>query len=67
MVGDAIEESKVAHNLNLLCDMHTLLTLPCVMPLFELVNQLIEFVQLRNIFVTNSVHFVHICQKQRSS
>ena len=45
MVEDAIEESKVAHNLNLLCDMHILLTLHCVMPLLELVNQLIELVQ----------------------
>ena len=45
MAQDAAEESKVAHNLSLLCDVHTLLALPCLMPLLESMNQLLLFAQ----------------------
>jgi hypothetical protein len=38
MAQDVAEESKVAHNLCLLCDVHTLLALPCLMPLLESIN-----------------------------
>jgi hypothetical protein len=38
MAQDANEESKVAHNLVLLFDVHTLLALPCLMPLQESIN-----------------------------
>jgi hypothetical protein len=38
MAQDAAEESKAALNLRLLCDVHTLLALPCLMPMLESVN-----------------------------
>jgi hypothetical protein len=43
MSKDAIEESKAIHNLMLLCDLSTLLALPCLLPLLESVNSLITF------------------------
>jgi hypothetical protein len=38
MAQDAARKSKAAHNLRLLCDVHTLLALPCLMPLLESMN-----------------------------
>jgi hypothetical protein len=38
-----VEENKAPHNLRLLCNVHTLLALPYLMPLLESVNQLIEY------------------------
>ena len=38
MAQDANEERKAAHNLALLCNVHTLLALPCLMPLLESLN-----------------------------
>jgi hypothetical protein len=62
MAQDANEESKVVHNLALLCDVHTLLALPCLMPLLESVNHLIEFAQSRSVFVTNYINAVKMWQ-----
>jgi hypothetical protein len=38
MAQDAAEESKAAHNLHHLCDVHTVLALPCLMPLLKSMN-----------------------------
>jgi hypothetical protein len=65
MAQDANEESKVAHNLALkLCDVHTLLALPCLMPLLESLNQLIEFAQSRSVFVTDYINTVKMWQAE---
>jgi hypothetical protein len=38
MTWDAAKESKAAHNLRVLCNVHILLALPCLMPFFESLN-----------------------------
>jgi hypothetical protein len=60
MAQDAVVESKAAQNLRLLCNMHTLLALPCLMPLLESMNQLILFVQSRSVFVLDYVTTVKL-------
>jgi hypothetical protein len=62
MAQDAAEESKVAHNLRLLCDVHTLLALPCLMLLLESMNQLLLFAQSRSVFVSDYVTTVKLWQ-----
>lgn len=64
MSKDAIEESKATHNLMLLCDLSTLLALPCFLPLLELVNSLITFSQSRNVFVLDYIVAIKICQSK---
>jgi hypothetical protein len=64
MAHDANEESKAAYNLALLCDVHTLLALPCLMPLLESLNQLIEFAQSRSMFVTDYINVVKMWQAE---
>jgi hypothetical protein len=58
MAQDAAEENKAAHNLRLLYDVHTLLALPCLMPMLESVNQLIKFAHSISIFVTDYINVV---------
>jgi hypothetical protein len=64
MAQDANEESKAAHNLALLCNVHTLLALPCPMPLLESLNQLIEFAQSRSVFVTDYINAIKMWQAE---
>jgi hypothetical protein len=64
MAQDAAKESKAALNLCVLCDVHTLLALPCLMPMLELVNQLIEFAQSRSVFVTDYMNAVKMWQAE---
>jgi hypothetical protein len=64
MSKDAIEESKAAHNLMLLCDLSMLLALPCLLPLLESVKSLITFSQSRNLFVSDYVVAIKICQAE---
>jgi hypothetical protein len=64
MSKDATEESKAAHNLMLLCDVSTLLALPSLLPLLESVNSLITFSQSRNVFVSDYVAAIKICQAE---
>jgi hypothetical protein len=59
---EAIEKAK--HNLDLLCDVGTLLALPCILPLLESVDSLMRFAQSRDIFVSNYVAAVKICQAE---
>jgi hypothetical protein len=55
---------KAKHNLDLLCDVGTLLALPCILPLLEYVDSLMRFIQSRDIFVSNYVVVVKICQTE---
>jgi hypothetical protein len=64
MAQDAVVESKAAQNLRLLCNMHTLLALPCLMPLLESMNQLILFAQSRSVFVSDYVIAVKLWQAE---
>jgi hypothetical protein len=64
MAQDAAEESKAAHNLRLLYDVHILLALPCLMPLLESMNQLILFAQSRCVFVSDYVTVVKLWQAE---
>jgi hypothetical protein len=61
MSQDNISVAQARLNVNLLCDLHTLLTLSCLLPLMEVVNALIKFVQGRDVFICNFVATINIC------
>ena len=57
--------TKACNNLDLLCDVGTLmLALPCLTPLLESVESLIKFAQSPNVFVSDYVAIVKICQTE---
>ncbi len=47
--------------LDLLCDVHTLLGLSCLLPLLEAVNALIKFAQGKDVFMCDFMAIVKIC------
>lgn len=51
-------------NYDLLCDIGTLLGLPCIMPLLDCVNALMKFAQSDDAFVSDYVAAVKICQAE---
>ena len=51
-------------NYNLLCNVGTLLALPCLMPLLDSVNSLMKFVQSNHVFVSDYLAAVKICQSE---
>jgi hypothetical protein len=59
---DASKESGAKKNLSLLLDVATLLALPCILPLLEAVESLIKFAQAGNVFVSDFITAVKICQ-----
>jgi hypothetical protein len=61
---DAHQESSAKKNLSLLCDVSTLLALPYILPLLESINSLIKFAQVGNIFVSDMIAAVKICQAE---
>ncbi len=62
MSKDNISVVQARLNVNLLCDLHTLLALSCLLPLMEVVNALIKFAQGRDVFIYNFVAIIKICQ-----
>ena len=56
--------AKACNNLDLLCDVGTLLALPYLTPLFESVESLIKFAQSPDVFVSDYVAAVKICQAE---
>jgi hypothetical protein len=58
----AASRESARHNCDLLCDIGTLLALPCVLPLLECVNDLMKFAQSRDVFISDYVAAVKICQ-----
>jgi hypothetical protein len=61
---DASKESGAKKNLSLLFDVATLLALPCILPLLEAVKSLIKFIQAVNVFVSDFIAAVKICQAE---
>ncbi len=57
---DNINVAQARLNVNLRCDLHTLLTLFYLLPLMEAVNVLIKFVQRRDVFI-NFIATIKIC------
>ncbi len=53
-----------ATNANLvnLCDVGTILGLPCVLPMLESINALMKFVQTRDVFVCDYIITIKIYQ-----
>jgi hypothetical protein len=47
---------------DLLCDVEILLSLVCFIPMLEIVNSLVKFAQLHNVFVCEFVVAMKICQ-----
>jgi hypothetical protein len=47
-------------NLDLLCDLHMLLGLSCLLPLLEAMNALIKFAQRKDVFICNFVATIKI-------
>ncbi len=62
MSQDSVSIAQARFNLNLLCDLHMLLGLSCLLPLLEIVHALIKFAQGRDIFICDFVAIVKICQ-----
>ncbi len=61
MVGNnGIVEATKANVVNL-CDVGTILGLPCVLPMLEYVNALMKFAQARNVFIFDYIVVVKIC------
>ena len=56
--------TKVCNNLDLLYDVGTLLALPYLTPLLELVELLIKFAQSLDVFVSDYMAIVKICQAE---
>ncbi len=61
MSQDNISVVQARLNLNLLCDLHTLLALFYLLPLLEAINALFKFVQGKDIFICDFVTTVKIC------
>ena len=59
---DKEASAKARNNLDLLCDVGTLLALPCLTPLLEIVESLIKFVQSPDVFVSDYIAVVKIYQ-----
>jgi hypothetical protein len=49
-------------NLNVLCDVELILGLPCLLPLFKCVHELIKITQGQDVFVCNLVEVVKLTQ-----
>jgi hypothetical protein len=62
MSHDSVLVLQVRFNLDLLCDLHILLGLFCLLPLLEVVNVLITFVQGKDVFICDFVAAIKICQ-----
>jgi hypothetical protein len=62
MSQDNISVAQARLNVNLLCDLHTLLALSCLLPLMEVINALINFAQGRDLFICSFVATIKICQ-----
>jgi hypothetical protein len=59
---DAPKESAAKKNLALLLDVTTLFSLPCILPLLESINSLIKFAQSGNVFISDFIAAIKICQ-----
>jgi hypothetical protein len=55
---------ELRKNLSLLLDVATVLALPCILPLLEAVESLIKFAQAGNVFVSNFIAAIKICQAE---
>jgi hypothetical protein len=60
----ATSKETARQNLDLLCDVRTLLNLPCLLPLLESINSLMKFTQSRHVFVSDYVAAIKICQAE---
>jgi hypothetical protein len=61
---DASQESGARIHLSLLLDVATLLALPCILPMLEAVQSLIKFAQAGNVFISDFIAAVKICQAE---
>ena len=59
---DAPKESAAKKNLRLLLDVTMLFSLPCILPMLEYVQSLINFSQTRNVFISDFIVVVRICE-----
>jgi hypothetical protein len=62
MSQDNVSITQTRFNLDLLCDLHMLLGLSCLLPLLEVMHALIKFAQGRDIFICDFVTIVKNCQ-----
>ena len=60
----AAAKETARHNYDLLCDIGTLLALPCLMPLLDSVNSLMKFAQSNHVFVSDYIAAVKSCQSE---
>ncbi len=54
----------VLTNLGLLCEIHLLLGLACVLPLMESMQSLFKFAHKKDIFICDFITMMKVCQDQ---
>jgi hypothetical protein len=63
MSQDNVFVAQAKLNLDLLCDLHRLLGLFCLLPLLEVVNALINFVQKMDVFIYKFIVVIRIAKQ----
>ncbi len=63
MSNDNVSAAQARSNLDLICDLHMLLSLSYLLPLLEAMNVLIKFAQGKNVFIYDFVATVKIFQE----
>jgi hypothetical protein len=63
MSQDNVFIAQAKLNLDLLCDLHRLLGLFCLLPLLEVVNALINFVQKMDVFIYKFIVVIRIAKQ----
>ena len=58
----AVSRELAKYNCDFLCDVATLLALPCVLSLLECMNELMKFAQSKDVFISDYILTVKICQ-----
>jgi hypothetical protein len=61
MAYDSVSVARMRVNLDLLCDVHMLLGLSCLLPLLEAINALIKFSQGKDVFMCDFMAIAKIC------
>jgi hypothetical protein len=55
------EKSKSAHdNFELLCELDLIMSMPCVMPILEVVHSLIKYAQHRDVFIMDFLDVINL-------
>jgi hypothetical protein len=63
ILEDNVLAAQARFNLNLICDLHMLLSLSCLLPFLEAMNVLIKFAHGKDVFIYDFVATIKISKK----